>query len=137
MCLIAVVAAVVNINYPCLAEGHNEVSPVSFEPATIRPRVNESATEPPRSSLQMHCLVCMHRLVCTRSHAAFLMTKIMTLVPCDNIYSMTSVKHHPNIISETFFVYKFLQKNNQFVIFCYPSLPLVCYTYQNAIWPFC
>ena len=34
------------------------------------------------------------------------------------IYSQTLVKHHPNIISETFFVYKFLQKNNQFVILC-------------------
>ena len=31
------------------------------------------------------------------------------------IYSQTEVKHHPNIISETFFVYKFLQKNNHVV----------------------
>ena len=30
------------------------------------------------------------------------------------VYSQTYVKHHPNIISETFFVYEFLQKNNQF-----------------------
>ena len=53
------------------------------------------------------------------------------------IYRQTKVKHHPNIISETFFVYKFLQKNNQFVIFYYPSLLLVCWKYQNVIWSFC
>ena len=69
----------------CLAEGRHAVSPVSIEHATIRPRVEDSVTEPPRCSLQIHSLVCMHRLVCSRLHAAFLMTKIMTLVPCDNI----------------------------------------------------
>ena len=49
-----------------------------------------------------------------------------------DIYTQTEVKHHPNIISEKFFVCKFLQKNNQFVTFCCPSLFLVRWTYQNA-----
>ena len=47
------------------------------------------------------------------------------------------VKHHPNFISETFFTYEFFQKNNQFVIFCYPSLCLVCQAYQNTILRYC
>ena len=40
-----------------LPKGHNAVSPVSFEPVTIQPAVEDSATEPPRSSLQIHSLV--------------------------------------------------------------------------------
>ena len=75
----------------CLPEGHNAVSPVSFEPVTIQPAIEDSATEPPRSLLQIHSLICMHRLVCTRSHAAFLMMKIMTLVHSDNIYETMPV----------------------------------------------
>ena len=39
------------------------------------------------------------------------------------IYTASKVKHHPNIISETFFINEFLQKNNLFVIFCYQVFP--------------
>ena len=51
----------------CLPEGHNAVSPVSFEPVTIQPAIED----------------CMH--------AAFLMMKIMTLVHSDNIYETMPV----------------------------------------------
>ena len=71
---------------------------------------------------------------------------ILKIIPCDTamyimdhsgavicsfmdsniIYIQTEVKHHPNIISETFFAYKLFQKNNQYVIFRYPCLPVVC-----------
>ena len=39
----------------------------------------------------------------------------------------SKVKHRLNIISHMFFIYYFLQKIS------YPSLPLACQTYQNAI----
>ena len=46
------------------------------------------------------------------------------------LYTASTAKHHPNIISETCFIYDFLQKDNQFVIFCFPSVP-------NVILHFC
>ena len=33
------------------------------------------------------------------------------------IYTVSKVKHHPDIISEMVFIYRFLQKINQFVIY--------------------
>ena len=70
-----------------------------------------------------------------------------TNVVCQNTWYQNNVanyilRHFPkytvrNKLSETFFVYKFLQKNNRFLKFCYPCLPLVCWTYHNAIWSFC
>ena len=49
----------------------------------------------------------------------------------EQVYTASKVKHHMNIISKMVFIYDFLQKNNQFVIYCYPSLSLDCQTYQN------
>ena len=53
------------------------------------------------------------------------------------IYTASKFKHHPNIISETFFINDFLQKNNLFVRFCYLCLSMVCQSYQTVIGHFC
>ena len=42
------------------------------------------------------------------------------------IFTASKVKRRQNIISTTVFIYDCLQKNNHFVIYCYPSLSLVC-----------
>ena len=57
-----------------------------------------------------------------------------------NAHSLYTVRHKLSITTYYFrdaFRLQSFQKNNQFVIFCYPSLPLVCGTYQNVIWSFC
>ena len=51
------------------------------------------------------------------------------IICCGDLYTASKVKHHSNIISETFLINYFLQENNQFVIFCYQSLSLFCQTY--------
>ena len=55
--------------------------------------------------------------------AAFLFLKYYRTFPDLFIYIIASqVKHHPNIFSVTVFMYSFLQKNNTFVKYCYPSI---------------
>ena len=94
----------------CLAQGHKAVMLVKLEPATPRSRVKHSTSESLGSPIYL-------------SNRYLYNLKI--IVKTDIIYSQTKVKHDLNIISETFFAYKFLQKNNKFVIFCYPCLPVV------------
>ena len=49
------------------------------------------------------------------------------------LYTASNVYHHLNIISETSFICNFLQKNNQYVIYCYLNTFFVCQTYHLTI----
>ena len=64
-----------------------------------------------------------------KDHSCQIVSKSTTRRLC-----LYTIRHK---FSETFRAYKFLQKNNQFVLLCYPCLPVVCWAYQNAIWSFC
>ena len=57
-----------------------------------------------------------HTSMCLDPHNNFKFTPSIPEACCDKrcnaIYTASKVKHHPNIISEMVFIYRFLQKNN-------------------------
>ena len=71
--------------------------------------------------INIHCVVCF----------------LYLLLELSLIYTASEVEHHPNIISKMCFIYDFLQKKNQFVIFCYQRLSLesaiLVYTLKSVI----